>query len=375
MVQQPFGAEEVHAPLVDLLVELGADQLADRALGTRAADTSRRPRPLGGQTLRLRAQPQLGEPVAQHGGAPLRARRPQCGGVGDRARTAPAAAAAERGALVHQRGHRDGPAVADLAEPVFVRDAGVGEVHLVELGLARHLAQRPGLHPGPVHVDDKVGQALVFGHIRIGAGQQQTPARLVRQAGPHLLPVDHPVVAVAHRAGGQPRQVRSGTGLGEQLAPDVLGGGQRPQPLPLDLLGLGVLADGRCRHAVTHRVEPERHRPAGALQDPVGDGLQAARHPEPAQPLREVHPGQAGVVAGAEELRDGHHLRVVLGDDLAGQRSYPFGISVVAHAGQNRHLSSGRVVRPCRGARCCRTAPPGTPRVPRRCPRARHRTV
>ena len=75
---------------------------------------------------------------------------------------------------------------------MFVGDPRVGEVDLVELGLSRHLAQWPGLHTVAVHVDDEVGQALVLGQIRVGAGEQQTPAGTVRQAGPHLLPVDDP---------------------------------------------------------------------------------------------------------------------------------------------------------------------------------------
>jgi hypothetical protein len=98
-------------------------------------------------------------------------RRPQRDGLGDRARAAPAAAAAERAAFVHQRRHRDVPPVADGAEPVGVGNAGVGEVHLVELGLAGQLPQRPRLDAGAVHVDDEVREALVLGHVGVGAGE------------------------------------------------------------------------------------------------------------------------------------------------------------------------------------------------------------
>ena len=158
------------------------------------------------------------QPVPQHRGLQVGPRRPQRDGVGDGARPAPAAAAAERAALVHQRGHRDAPAVADVAEPVRVGDAGVGEVDLVELGLPGQLAQRPGLDARPVHVDDEVRQALVLRHVGVGAREQQAPPRPVRQAGPHLLPVDHPVVAVAApprwpaRPGRSPRRARRTAG-------------------------------------------------------------------------------------------------------------------------------------------------------------------
>ena len=53
--------------------------------------------------------------------------------------------AADRHPLVHERGQGDPPAVARRAEALAVGDADVGEVHLVELGLAGHLAQRPHL--------------------------------------------------------------------------------------------------------------------------------------------------------------------------------------------------------------------------------------
>ena len=160
-----------------------------------------------------------------------------------------------------------------------VGDAGIGDVDLVELGLPGHLAQRSGLDPGGVHVQNKVGETFVLGRIDVGASQQQSPAGFLGEAGPHLLPVDHPVPiarAIAHRGGGQPCEIRTGARLGEELAPDVFGGGQGPQEERLDVLALGVFANGRCRHAVAHRVQPEWHRPAGLLQDVVGDCLQSA---------------------------------------------------------------------------------------------------
>ena len=181
----------------------------------------------------LGAQPQLGEPVSQHRRLQVRARRPQGDCVGDRARPAPAAAGAERASLVHQGGHRDPPTVADLTEPVRVGDARIGHVDLVELGVAGELAQRPGLHARRMHVEDEVRQPLVLRHFRIGAGEQKSPPRPVREAGPDLLPVDHPLVAVGDGRRGQPGQVRARPRFGEQLAPDVLGGREPAQQSPL----------------------------------------------------------------------------------------------------------------------------------------------
>ena len=111
-------------------------------------------------------------------------------------------------------------------------------------------------------------------------------------------------------------------------------------------------------------LSAERHRAARALQDAVGDGLQAARNPEAAEALREVHPGQPGVVAGAEKVGDGDRLRVVVGDDLSGEIGDPIRISGVAHPATigNRRWSTlaGPFIRasayPCRSVRTVRRA-------------------
>ena len=95
-------------------------------------------------------------------------------------------------------------------EALLVGDADVGEEDLVELGVAGDLAQGPDLDPGRVHVHDEVGHAPVLGDVGVGAGHQHPPARRVGQGGPHLLAVDHPLVAVAARPGwrGRPRRTR-----------------------------------------------------------------------------------------------------------------------------------------------------------------------
>ena len=113
----------------------------------------------------------------------------------------------------------------------------------------------------------------MLGGVYIGAGQQQSPAGFVGQAGPDLLTVDHPIVSIEHCRGGQTRQIRPCPRLGEQLAPDVLGGGQRSQEELLDLVGLGMLTNGRRGHPVAHRIQAKRDRAASPLQDVVGDGL------------------------------------------------------------------------------------------------------
>jgi hypothetical protein len=50
----------------------------------------------------------------------------------------------------------------------------------------------------------------------------------------------------------------------------------------------------------------------------VDDGLQRARYAQAAEPLRVVHPGQARVEPGVEEVLLAHLGRVVFGQEGAG---------------------------------------------------------
>ena len=100
------------------------------------------------------------------------------------------------------QGHaHDRPAAVHLTEPPLITDP-----HRVEKGgvgtFGGHGGHRLDLYPRGVHGHQEHGQALVLGHIRVGAGQQQDPVRLVGHGGPHLPAVDHPPVTVAHRSGG-----------------------------------------------------------------------------------------------------------------------------------------------------------------------------
>ena len=216
---------------------------------------------------------------------------------------------ADRDPLVHQRGERHPPPLAGLAEALAVGDADVGEVHLVELGVARHLPQRPDLDAGGVHVDDEVGQALVLGNVGVGAGEQQAPAGHVGECRPDLLAVDHPLVAVAHRPGRQRGEIRARTGLAEHLAPDLLAAERRAQVPVADLVG-PVGDDRRPRHPDAHHVD-EQVVGCPGLPEPLVDlllhqGVQA----EPTAALGELHPGETAVELGGPELRRRRRLRI-----------------------------------------------------------------
>jgi hypothetical protein len=107
---------------------------------------------------------------------------------------------ADRVSLVLQRGTRDLPALAALADDPVLRRAGVGEEDLVEVRPARHLAQRSHLDAGLLHRDQQVGDAGMLDGVRLGAREAEHVVGLLRLGGPDLLPVDHPLVADELRA-------------------------------------------------------------------------------------------------------------------------------------------------------------------------------
>ena len=68
--------------------------------------------------------------------------------------------------------------------------------------------------PSAVGRHDQHRNAAVLLGFGVGARCQPDLVGVGDQAGPHLLAVDHVVVAVAHRGGAQVGQVGAGPGLG-----------------------------------------------------------------------------------------------------------------------------------------------------------------
>ena len=119
------------------------------------------------------------------------------------------------------------------------RHAGVVEEHLAELARPAHLLERAGVHARLVHVDEQHRDAAVALRAGFGADQREDLVAVHGVGGPHLLPVDDEVVAVADAPGGERGEVGPRAGLGEALAPDHLVAQQRSD----DLLLLRVGAD------------------------------------------------------------------------------------------------------------------------------------
>ncbi len=223
----------------------------------------------------------------------------------------------EHDALVHECRDRHVPAVTHVPDALSVRDARLGEEDLVEFGFSRHLAERPHLHARLVHVDVEVRQAAVLRNVRIGPGQEQAPTRDVGHARPHLLPVDHPFVAVTHRRRRERRNVGPGAGFAEHLAPDLLAREVGPQEPALLLLGT-ERDEGGPRHAHAHHVAQEVLRGLGGHEALVDEVLEAGVDAEPPLPLGEMDPGEAEIELGAPEV--GVRLPPVLREQTFGPR-------------------------------------------------------
>ena len=163
----------------------------------------------------------------------------------------------------------------------------------VEAGPAGDLDQRADGNPlGAFDRRDEVGQSLVLVFLAV-ACQQNHPLGEGREAGPHLVPVEDPVVAVADRRGLRAGEIAARSGLGESLAPDLVGGEQRLQVLLLLFLG-AVVQNRRRGHAEADDVDQERS--AGTAELLAGDSLEALV-PASAVLARVVAGDQAGLVA------------------------------------------------------------------------------
>src|SRR4029453_11445096 len=83
--------------------------------------------------------------------------------------------------------------------------------------------------PGTLHVEDEVRQPAVLRGRRIGASQQDAPARQLGVARPPLLAGHPEAVAVTLRARAHGGEVAARVRLAEELAPHLVAGEDRPQ--------------------------------------------------------------------------------------------------------------------------------------------------
>ena len=135
--------------------------------------------------------------------------------------------------------------------------------------------------------------------VGVGAGHEHAPVAEVSQGVPHLLPVDHPFVAITHGAGAEAGEVGPRTRFAEQLAPALFTREHRPQEAVLLLIGaMGDDGGPRQRHEERGGVLADSARLTHTL---FHQSVQVGPHAQAAEPFGEVHPGEAMVVAGTTE--------------------------------------------------------------------------
>ncbi len=206
------------------------------------------------------------------------ARRPSMPPLGPGYREARVRTArADAGALEVERRLRDRPAVALAADQIGGVTDRVVEEHLVEHGLAGHLAQRADRDAGLVEREREPRDAAVLRHREVGAREQHAVVGLHRHAAPHLLTVDDEAVAIAFGARRQAREIGARAGLAEQLAPVDLSLEDR-RHVPRDLVFGAVGEDRRRGHE-----QPESARRSqravlreGRAHDVAGRAVQPA---------------------------------------------------------------------------------------------------
>ena len=200
---------------------------------------------------------------------------------------------ADDAALERQQQHRDVPAAADLAE------------HLHRLGTRASVKKTSpnsslpvicfsgrASTPRLVHVDqqhrDAAMASCASGSVRTSANIRSACSALVVQT---FWPLTTKSSPCSSAPGGQAGEVGAGARLGEALAPDDLVAQQRPDDVPLLLVGADR-HDGRAEEGQPERVDGQRGVGPGHLL--VVDGLLRRGAAAAAVLLRPVDAGASG---------------------------------------------------------------------------------
>src|SRR5581483_3445711 len=206
----------------------------------------------------------------------------------------------------------------------------------------RHRPDGRQLEAGRGRRDDEDRDALVLLRLRVGPRREPDVVRVIGEAREDLAPVDDPVVAVAHGARAERRQVRPGAGLGIPDREVALAREDLREELALLLLG-AVLHDRRA-----HRVErEERQREARALHL-VGEDELLGRRAALAAVLLRPPDAEPAVAPHLPERRPVERAAALAADDLLLERRRHHGREVRAEVVAERPLL-GRQVEVHRG--------------------------
>ena len=224
----------------------------------------------------------------------------------------------------------------------------------------------PDLDALGVHVDRHHRDAVVLGHVGVGAHGGEAHAGHVGAGGPHLLAVDEPAAVDAGGLGLHARRVGAGVGLAEELAPRDLLVQRGPDPA-VELVLVAVLDDREDvprGDAVLGREIPASANSCSMTSCSIGAGLA----PVGLGPVRHHVAGldQPGALLLAGQALDALGERLHLGADGVGLGRELDGLGP-------RHAAPGEVderLGGVVGARGSRAASwPGACRGGRRAPR------
>ena len=217
------------------------------------------------------------------------------------------------------------PTAVLLSDPVTDRNPHVGVIGRAGAGAGHRVHRRPGEALGVGGHDQHRYAAVLLG-LGVGAYREPDEVGVLDQAGPHLLAVDHVLVAVADGGGAQRREIGARTRLGVTDREVDVARGDLGQVELLLLLG-AERHDGRC-DAVDRQ---ERDRGAGdgrfVGEDELvhgGSGLAAVFHrPAQGQPAVAAHLRHrvAVDVPAAVFAAGGHQGLAALRGDQAGEVS------------------------------------------------------
>ena len=133
----------------------------------------------------------------------------------------------------------------------------------------------------------------MLGQVRVGSADDLSDVGHLGARGPHLLPVDDPLVAVLDRPGLERSEVRSGGRLAEELAGNEVSPPEFAQVGVLHLVG-GVGQDRGSDHTETDAVDRERRRLIVG-RDPPPDPLVVRGQSAAAVLGRSGDPAEAGI--------------------------------------------------------------------------------
>ena len=146
--------------------------------------------------------------------------------------------------LLHRR-----EAIAFTPQQLGCRNAAILERQFIGVGAAEHGNTTQHVEPGRALVQQKGGDPAARALGLVGHGHQDGEVGVAHPADPDLAAVDHPVVAVTHRAGHHAGRIAPRAGLRDRD-----GGGEFAARIGFQVLRLLLLVAGVHEHAQVRAV-------------------------------------------------------------------------------------------------------------------------